>query len=429
MLRRCLLLSISLSTIATAAQGQSLRDTFIELFTFGDCGVTLCLGGASQLTGHGNHFIPAATAGGQSALGFVTNAIAINATNVPVPSTGGGAIFEFVDGLPVRTNISAGPIFAERAQTLGRGRLLTGFNATAIQLNSVRGIPMDNLLFNFGHQDIPPTGLGSPSFENDLIQVRANLNVSLFVATAYVMYGLLNNVDIGFAVPYVNVRMSGTSTAAILPIGGAGSTLHLFDGTAANPVLVAVSSADASASGVGDIAARLKIGIKESGNVGIGVIGEVRFPTGNEDDLLGSGDLAARGMAVISARFGDFNPHLNAGYFFRKSDSQSNTILGTIGFDQLLSNWATMAVDFVSEWQVGDSPIGLGAPIVYSQPFARTVPGTIIPERRDDLLNGSVGFKFSPNDRTRIIMNALVPVGNGGVQPTTTWTAGLEFKF
>ena len=417
-----------LTVFSPPAHGQTLRQRFIELFTFGDCGASLCLGGSSQLIGHGDHFIPAATASGQAALDFVTNAVATNVTNVPVPSTSTATVFKFVNGLPVRTDISAGPIFGERGQTLGRGRLLAGINTTYLKLNSVRGVPMDNLEFNFAHQDIPPTGLGNPDFENDLIQVRTNLDVKLFVTTAFVSYGLLDMLDVGVAVPFVFLDVSGRSTATILPIGSGANGPHQFEGTPADPVLVAVSSTNGTAAGIGDIAGRLKIRLHERNNVGIGVIGEIRLPTGNEDDLLGSGEITARGLAIVSARFGAFTPHLNAGYIYRKATFQNNAVLATIGFDQLLAPWATMAVDFATEWQVGGSAFR-SQPIVYQSPVARTVPSTLIPNRRDDLLNGSIGFKLSPSETFRIVVNTVVPVGNGGVTPTASWTAGFELTF
>jgi len=42
--------------------------------------------------------------------------------NVPIATTSGGVTFRFEGGIPVKSSLSLGPIFAERAQTLGRGR-------------------------------------------------------------------------------------------------------------------------------------------------------------------------------------------------------------------------------------------------------------------------------------------------------------------
>ena len=80
----------------------------------------------------------------------------------------------------MKTSSSAGPIFGERAQTLGRGRSFIGANFTGMHFQRIRGVRLDQLVLNFGHQDVPPADtLGSPDFENDLIQVRVGMNVDL----------------------------------------------------------------------------------------------------------------------------------------------------------------------------------------------------------------------------------------------------------
>jgi len=173
----------------------------------------------------------------------------------------------------------------------------------------------------------------------------------------------------------------------------------------------------------------LKFWLNDAGKASLGVIAEARFPTGDEDNLLGSGEFAVRGLGIFSATLGDFTPHLNVGYAYRKANFQNNTVLATIGFDQLLVSWATLAVDFLTEWQVGTSELQVAPPIVYEQPIPRTVASTFIPERRDDLMIGSVGFKLAPNDRWRIVVNTLVPLGNGGVQSKASYTAGFELHF
>ena len=54
--------------------------------------------------------------------------------DVPVSAASGGSTFRFQGGVPVRTSTSAGPIFAERAQTLGHGRVLAGITRTGAQV-------------------------------------------------------------------------------------------------------------------------------------------------------------------------------------------------------------------------------------------------------------------------------------------------------
>jgi hypothetical protein len=164
------------------------------------------------------------------------------------------------------------------------------------------------------------------------------------------------------------------------------------------------------------------------------LLGEVRFPTGKEENLLGSGEYSGRGLAIISARYGTFSPHLNAGYLYRSGDFQNNAILATVGFDQLIGGWATFAADAISEWQVGTPKLTLPAPVVLNTPLgggtsARIIPVSNIPETRDHVVLSSVGFKFTAPSGITVVTNAVIPIRRGYLQPDVAWTAGLEYNF
>lgn len=428
MSRRAVLAILAGATLFHAPLGaQTLQDEVGELFSFGTCGAPLCLEGA--LGGHGNHFIPATVAGTGNMISFVTNAIGTAVGEIPLSASSGGTSYRFEGGIPLATTTSAGPIFAERAQTLGRGRFFLGLNVTGQQFSRLRGIRMDNLQFNFGHENTPPSDtLGSPVFENEVISVRLAIDVNLLVTTAFASWGIVDGVDLGVAVPLVRTSLSGSSVAQILPFGS--GTPHRF-GTDVNgdPVLTAVSSAEGASTGIGDVAARLKINIVQSGKVGVAILGDARLPTGDEKNLLGSGAFSGRGLGVVSLRFGEFSPHANLGYVFRDDTLKNDGIIAIAGFDHLLASWATLAVDFLSEWQVGDSKLSVPPPIVYQTPYARTVATTDIPNQRDDLLAASIGMKFATARGITLVANALFPLRDSGVTSATVWTAGLEYNF
>src|SRR5256884_490955 len=110
--------------------------------------------------------------------------------------------------------------------------------------------------------------------------------------------------------PYTTLFRSGTSDAQIVPFGGT-TAQHFFGGTPANPVLSTSRFVDGSATGVGDIATRVKVNLTRSERTNFSVLADVHFPTGSADDLLGSGHLAARGLGILSARFRAVSPHAN----------------------------------------------------------------------------------------------------------------------
>ena len=113
----------------------------------------------------------------------------------------------------------------------------------------------------------------------------------------------------------------------------------------------------------------------------------------------------------------------------RSGDDQTNALLLTAGFDQLVKSWATFAMDLISEWQMGDEQLELPAPVTFAQPFQRTIYPSNIPDRRDDLLNASIGAKLATRSGITFIVNALLPLNRGGLRASTLWTAGLEYGF
>jgi hypothetical protein len=428
----CVLL-LALRAAPLAAQQQlHLRDRIQELFSFGNCGKPLCLDGSvSAANGHGEHFLPDVAAGNATIIGFLTDAIAANTSNLPLSASGSGQTFKFVGGLPVKTSASFGPVFGERAQTLGKGRFVLGANLTGIAFNSLRGVPLDKLILNFTHQDVPGVGrpgLGDPEKENDIIQVRLQLNVNLLVATFFATYGLSDQVDVSVAIPLVHTSLQGRSAAQIFPFGGP-TAVHFFTGTPENPGLTANAATFGSHTGIGDIALRIKANLRPGERFGLSVMGDARLPTGSQAELSGAGHLAIRGLAIASGRFGDFSPHLNLGYLLRTGRQRNDALLLTGGFDQPLSGWATLAVDVLSEWEFGKSGLQLPGTVTYLYPFMRTVEPTNLPDLKDHRVNGSLGLKFRTPGGPIVMTNALVPLRRGGLQASIVWTLGLDLSF
>ena len=421
-----------LAVMSQGARAQGLRQKLEQgLFSFGNCGEPLCLP-ALVLAGnsHGRHFIPSAESGNAAIIAFLGSAVGSNVSNIPISATTSGVTYTFEGGAPVRTNVSGGPIFAERAQTLGRGRILVGANASSIRFNSLRGIPLSSLDFNFTHQDINPPSEGEPSFENEFITVRTSLDVDVLATVALATYGVTDRLDVSVAVPFVSTSIDGTSLGQIVPFGP--NPAHYFGGTAANPILSAVAGVNGSAAGIGDVALRAKINLSPSNanaHTGFAILGDVRLPTGNEDDFLGSGSTTTRVLAILSGHYGEFAPHANAGVAIRGAEDQTNALLATVGFDRLLAPWATFALDVISEWQMGDAKLSLPEPVTIEVPFRRIIVPSNIPDRRDDLLNASIGGKFATKGGFTMILNALLPLNRGGLRASTLWTAGVEYGF
>lgn len=423
-MRRALaIVALSLVTRGTV-EAQSLSERFMTLFTFGDCGTPLCLTVNSAV--HGQHYNPAVTQGQLNLLSFLTNSIGNSLGNVPFTGASSGVTFSFASGAPVATSLSGGPIFAERSQTLGRGRLLAGFNVSSFSMDNVRGVPLNDLEFNFTHQNIQNAAVGDPEFENDIIEVNTDLSLSLMVTSAYASYGLFDDVDIGVLVPLVRASLSGSSRAAVIP--WTQPSPHQF-GTPGNPSATAQSASDGSAMGLGDIAVRMKANLYQTETWGAAALVDARLPTGDEENFLGTGSTSVRAMGVFSRRSGSFSAHANAGVALRTGEHQNNSLLLTLGFDHLVSSTVTIAGEVVSGFEMGESKLVLPAPVVFTAPEVRTVEVTDIPDQKDNLIDASFGAKFLVLRDYRVVTNILFPLSDGGLRPKFFWTLGLERTF
>ena len=415
---------LSAVLLAAPAQAQSLRDHFSELFTFGQCGRPLCLS-VDTISGHGAHFVPDVVQGENNLLGFITGAIGLSVSNIPFTAATSGVTYSFEQGVPVATAVSPGPIFAERAETLGRGRFLVGANVSGIRFDNVRGVPLDDLVLHFTHQNVGDAALGNPTFERDVLTVTTDLDLSLVVSSIFASFGVTDNLDIGVAVPIIRASLAGSSVAEVDPYDS--PTPHTFDGQH----MTATASTQASATGIGDIAARLKLNLRQTPSLAFGLLADARFPTGREEDFLGSGATTVRVLGIASGRAGSFSPHANAGFLYTSAADQNNRLLATVGFDQLLSPIATLAVDLVASFETAESRLVLPAPVVYTapdpQPFVLEL--TRIPDRKDDFVDASFGVKLSPGGDNRVVTNVLFPLVKAGVRPGVMWTLGLERTF
>jgi hypothetical protein len=104
-------------------------------------------------------------------------------------------------------------------------------------------------------------------------------------------------------------------------------------------------------------------------------------------------------------------------------------VLATLGFDHLLAPWATLAIDVISQLQVGDSPLQVPGPVQIQAPYQRTITPTVIPDRRDDVVDGSVGMKLTAARGLTVVANGAWSLNRGGLRPDVIWTAGLEYNF
>jgi hypothetical protein len=447
---RCAVACLAL-LLASPARAQTLQDLVTRLFILGPNSAPLQVRTVSSAQGgstpveQDNSFHPSAVQANAAILDFLTRWVGVSPGYFPIGSTSGGLAFRFEGAVPIATALSAGPIFGERGQTLGRGRGVIGASYTSTRFTTSRGRPIEDLRLTFTQANIDSdqcdleegrdcAPLGVPLSENDLLEVLLTLDLGVDVASLFATYGLLDRVDVGVILPIVHTSLVAHSVAQIIPLAGLpiGAT-HFLGGTPQNPVLASTQVVDGSATGIGDLAARMKVNVLANERAAVALLGDVRFPTGDELDFLGTDDWAVRGLGILSMEFGSFSPHLNAGYVWRggkaTNGAANDAALVTIGFDQVFASWATFAAELISELQVGRSVFDVPPPVTFTVPFVRTVRPMEIADARDNLVSVSLGFRFATLSNFTGVANSLIPVTGRSPRPDFAWSFGLEYDF
>jgi hypothetical protein len=422
---------------------------------------------------HSAHFSPFTVADNENPAVAIVDAfnklMVVQLSTFPIGSSSGGFSYAYDPTLGTfrRSTSSFGPLFAERAATLGRGRMSAGFNYQHAGYSKFEGSNLDDgsIKFYLRHQECcttagppdppffgvveQPNGtLLNPFFEGDLIETALSLDVSTDVVSVFGNYGLTDRWDVGVAVPFVRVEMDASVLATIQRLATGVFQIHSF--VANQDVTQQTFRSSGSASGIGDIEVRTKYRLLDFGaGGGVAAAVDFRLPTGNEDDLLG-GSSQVKLFVVESGGRGLIMQHINFGYTFSSSgdgDVSTSQILTTPSFPDEL-NYAA-GVEVVVEPRVtiiGDlvgrtlrnagrlelvnktfqfQPAGFPAPPVGSMEFAEFEPrsGNL------NLLYGTAGVKVNPAGNFLISASVLFPLTDSGLKNRLTTIIGMDYAF
>src|SRR5690606_19296308 len=185
---------------------------------------------------------------------------------------------------------------------------------------------------------------------------------------------------------------------------------------------------DGSGSGVGDVALRAKYRFPVEAAYDLGLLLDVRLPTGSREDYLGTGSVGAQLSLLGSATLGDFSPHLNVGYAFHGSsddatgDFDRSAVRFALGFDQQLVSGVTFALALLGDLNLGDDPLDALPGSVFIRDSntnsqgdvgaaEREVRLTNVPAGRgNSTFDASVGARVAFSERVQALANVLVPL-------------------
>jgi hypothetical protein len=252
-------------------------------------------------------------------------------TSFPIPSSSGGFTFAVSErGEIVPTSSTFGPFFAERAVTIGRNKFNFGFSVQSTSYDAFEGLSLESgeLRFTSEHNNCCPAGLGVPSqatdfapeFERDLLSSQLRAEIDTNTTAFFANYGVTNRFDVGLAIPIVHVNINATVDGEILRTATGTATTHSYDATGNR---TAAFSDQGSATGLGDILLRAKYTFFRNETAAFAGALDLRLPTGDKDELLGTGATQAHLFLVSSAEYGRFSPHVNFGYTFSSGETSA----------------------------------------------------------------------------------------------------------
>lgn len=412
LLFRTLVMALGCFTLVASGVGTANADPLKDLLPnlFGKNGITL------DPTSPGGVFhVPHFVVESAQQLDVLNDSLRGQLANLPLPSPAGGFTFQFDPALGtfVRSTESFGPIYAQRAETLGRGKVSLGFTYSRHTFDTLDGKDLEDgeLKLTFKHEDCcaQPPSPGNPVFERDIIlaQIFAEVTSDVFVVSA--TYGVLDNLDVSIAVPIIRneIRLKGVATVIEEP--GTPPGTHRF----ANGSTMLTVRDSGEATNVGDILVRGKYNFYRTTPVGLAAALDVRLPTGSTDDLTGLGTLRVSPALIASAKFNRFAPHVNIGMHIGNTSRIENEFFYNVGFDWGVIRPLTLTFDVLGRRILDNERQKAGSD--------KTADSNIV--------DAAVGFKVNPWRNALLLFNVLIPLNDTGLRDNVTPLIGLEVTF
>ena len=357
--------------------------------------------------------------------------------SLPLPSPASGFTYtlDLSTGMQQRSTQSFGPLLTDRAETIGKNKLSFGFNYQQFRFDKLEGMRLSSFETTYRHEDFQLGG-----GRTDVITGDNSLEASIGQLISFLTYGFTDTLDVSVAVPVVRTKLTMVSDATIVRIGTIKDpTIHYFydQGVPGGYGTHRQFSSTGTAEGLGDIVVRIKDHALRRESFGAALALDVRLPTGDELNLLGSGAYGVKPSLALSYVMKRFAPHLNVGYQWN-SDSLlagdlktqkgklPSQLLYATGFDLGVSERLTLAFDYLGA-RVFNSPRLGQSTFVGSD-------GKVYPDFQPrsgsfDVNDGAVGFKVNVAKRLLANFDLRFRLNHAGLHDLASPLFGIEYNF
>lgn len=436
--------------VTSEVRAASLRDKVDTLF--GDQGIKLV-----AASPHAAHF----SSDSFATLGNLVGGLAANAADFNVVSTTPGFAYRYNPDLKVfeRSPGSLGPVFAERAETVGQGVLDVGMSYLYVDYSTLNGDSLSGLSFRTTHSPVTAAPGVDTSFTKDTVDLTfTKFNLTSQVFSFYGTYGITDRWDVNLLVPVVYTTLDLRGHGMINRISGAtfmGKPVHSFPQAGAGVKCASTNpgvddQCEASDRGdhfgVGDILVRTKYRLTDGPgfNYAAGLV--LRLPSGSQDDFQGLGDTTVEPLFVASRQFelpwdvlrGPHDFHLNLGVEANTGDVNRSRGRYAIGLTTQLTKVAAFYTDVIGSSGLTNQDVSTTVP-TFPEQFP-CIPPSCQPDKsngtetrtssfRTDIVDLALGFKEEVLSKTTIFAGVVVPLNRDGLRADVIPTTGVELAF
>jgi hypothetical protein len=381
---------------------------------------------------HSSHF----NSGFESEFSQFGTALTSQIVSLPLPPPASGFTYEFDPGLGVfqRTSTNFGPILSERFETIGARRVSIGFAYQRLSFDSIEGVDLRNVPAVFTHDDAALLG-----GREDVVTTVNSIEAEVSRSAAFISYGVTNRLDVSIAVPYVTADLVVTSDATVQRIGTTNPETHFLRSIEDDIGARRRFTAFGHASGLGDVTVRLKQTVKKGTEQGVAVGIDLRLPTGDERNLMGTGAPGVNPFVVWSGNYGALAPHVNAGYQWNgdsllggepgsgESEDLPDLAQYSVGAVIEVHPRMTAAVDVIGRYII-DSP-RLRLEDFHALDNRTVFPNITFTSGSFHEISAAAGLKINVLGRMLLDLNLLVRLNSDGLRDKISPLIGLEYAF
>lgn len=364
--------------------------------------------------------IPTAVRVSTSGSRTIEPTLATQLSQLPITTAISGTGITFKGGLPQVTSDSLGTILTQRGETIGKNQFIVSLTYQRFGFGSIDGIGLKHLNTV---DEVPFSSIRV--FRQS--QNRIDLTVDQF--TAIGSFGVTDRLDVSLLVPYAKVNLKTQSLGHEFDVTPSGTPVTDF--SVPNVFLAG------SAHGFGDLAVNLKYNIVKLEHTSMAIGSEVRFPTGNESNFLGTGAYGIKPYFVVSRR-GRITPNVNIGYqwnsssplFVNNNGAQQqlpSSFLYSGGADFRVVKRLTLTGEFLGQAVINGPRLAAATATIPGQPNTFASVSQLSSSYAID--NLAFGFKYNPFKNLQITGDILTKLDDAGLRSKIVPLVGVLYRF